>query len=52
MGIGRYSMAAFPVAALLGERLAARRGRWAWLSCSATAMALLSMGFARSWYLT
>ncbi len=52
MGTGRYMIAAFPVWALLGEWLARQRYRWWWLTTSGTAMALLSMGFARSWYLT
>lgn len=52
MGTGRYMIAAFPVAALLGEWLAEQPYRWWWLGISGTTMALLSMGFARSWYLT
>lgn len=52
MGTGRYLIAAFPVAALLGEWLSQQRYRWVWLGTSGTVMALLSMGFARSWYLT
>ena len=53
MGTGRYLIAAFPVAALLGEQLSDRRvGRWIWLTVSATAILGLNMGFSRSWYLT
>lgn len=52
MGTGRYMIAAFPVAALLGEWLARQSYRWVWLGCSGLTMALLSMGFARSWYLS
>lgn len=52
MGSGRYMMAAFPLAALLGERLARQRYRWAWVATSGVVMTGLSMGFARSWYLT
>lgn len=52
MGTGRYMIAAFPVAALLGEWLSRQRYRWSWLAVSGTTMVLLSMGFARSWYLT
>jgi len=53
MGTGRYMMAAFPVAAVLGERLA---DRVAWrrgvLVASAALLVLLDFGFSRSWYLT
>jgi hypothetical protein len=52
MGTGRYMIAAFPVAALLGEWLAKQSYRWVWLGFSGMTMALLSMGFARSWYLS
>lgn len=52
MGSGRYLIAAFPTAALAGTWLARRRHGWRWLAASGTAMLLLSMGFARSWYLT
>lgn len=52
MGTGRYMMAAFPLFALLGEWLSRQRFRWTWLATSGLVMALLSMGFARSWYLT
>lgn len=52
MGTGRYMIAAFPVAALLGEWLSRQRYRWSWLASSGALMVLLSMGFARSWYLT
>jgi hypothetical protein len=52
MGTGRYMIAAFPVAALLGERLALQRYRWHWLAISGLVMAGLSMGFARGWYLS
>jgi hypothetical protein len=54
MGTGRYLMAAFPVAALLGERLAASPpavARWV-LGASGALMVLLAWGFSRSWYLT
>lgn len=52
MGTGRYLIAAFPTAALLGEWLAGKTFRWWWIAASGTTMTLLSMGFARSWYLT
>lgn len=52
MGTGRYLIAAFPTAALIGEWLAGKSFRWWWIGASGTTMALLSMGFARSWYLT
>lgn len=53
MGSGRYLIAAFPCHALFGEWLVRRfRWSWAWLAFSGTAMGLLSMAFARSWYLT
>lgn len=52
MGTGRYMIAAFPVAALLGEWLSRQAYRWVWIASSGAVMALLSMGFARSWYLT
>ena len=53
MGSGRYLIAAFPVAALAGEWLSTRRvPRRGWLAVSAVAMIGMSMGFARSWYLT
>lgn len=52
MGVGRYLLPAFPVFALVGERLADRpRARTAWLLASGGAMALMAFGFARSWYL-
>ncbi len=52
MGTGRYLIAAFPVWVLLGERLSRRNWGWAPLAASGTLMVALSMGFARSWYLT
>jgi len=52
MGTGRYMIAAFPVWAMLGERLAARPRGWTVVATSGVLMVLLSMGFARSWYLT
>jgi hypothetical protein len=52
MGTGRYMIAAFPAWVLWGERLAARSRGWAVVAASGVLMVLLSMGFARSWYLT
>ena len=52
MGTGRYLIAAFPAWALWGERLAQRDRGWAVVAASGVLMVLLSMGFARSWYLT
>lgn len=53
MGTGRYLIPAFPVAALWGERLAARpRARSAWLAIATVALVGLNMGFSRSWYLS
>lgn len=52
MGTGRYLIAAFPTAALLGEWLAEQRYRWWWLAASGALMTFMSMGFARSWYLS
>jgi len=52
MGTGRYLIAAFPVWAMWGERLARRERGWAVVVASGVLMVLLSMGFARSWYLT
>lgn len=53
MGTGRYLIAAFPVAALWGERLAARpRARAVWFAVAAVALVGLNMGFSRSWYLS
>lgn len=53
MGVGRYLLPAFPVFALVGERLAARRGAApVWLVTSGALMALMAFGFSRSWYLS
>lgn len=53
MGTGRYLIAAFPVAALWGERLAGRpRVRAVWFAAAAVALVGLNMGFSRSWYLS
>lgn len=53
LGTGRYLLAAFPVAVLIGERMAAhRRLAAAWLAVSAVALVGLNMGFSRSWYLS
>lgn len=53
MGTGRYLIAAFPVAALWGERLASRpRVRLAWFAVAGVALVGLNMGFSRSWYLS
>jgi hypothetical protein len=52
MGTGRYLIAAFPVWAMWGERLAARDRGWVLVAASGVLMVLLSMGFSRSWYLT
>lgn len=52
MGTGRYLIAAFPAWALWGERWSARRWGWVPVAVSGVVMVLLSMGFARSWYLT
>ena len=53
MGTGRYLMAAFPAAALIGERLVARGrlGR-SWFVLSAVLLVGLNMAYSRSWYLT
>jgi hypothetical protein len=49
LGVGRYLMAAFPTIALLGERLAERRGaRVPVLLACGTALLLLNAAFARS----
>ena len=53
MGTGRYLIAAFPVAALIGEWLADRRAaRVAWFSIATVALLGMNMAFSRSWYLT
>lgn len=53
MGSGRYLLPAFPVFALWGEWLSRRRGLGlAVLAVSGVALAVMSAGFARSWYLT
>lgn len=52
MGTGRYLIAAFPAWALWGERWSDRRRGWVPVAASGVLMVLLSMGFARSWYLT
>ncbi|MFM7062255.1 MAG: hypothetical protein ACKO04_02005, partial [Actinomycetes bacterium] len=52
MGTGRYLIAAFPVWVMWGERLARRERGWALIAASGVLRVLLSMGFARSWYLT
>ena len=52
MGTGRYLIAAFPVWAMWGERLATRDRGWVLVAASGVLMVLLSMGFSRSWYLT
>lgn len=52
MGTGRYLIAAFPTAALLGEWLSKQAYRWWWLGVSGALMTFMSMGFARSWYLS
>lgn len=54
MGSGRYLIAAFPAFALYGSWLS-RRERWVpklALGLGAVALVGLSMGFARSWYLS
>lgn len=54
MGTGRYLMAAFPVFALLGERLGEGSPtlRRAVLGTSGALMVFASWAFSRSWYLT
>lgn len=53
LGIGRYLIPAFPVWALLGERLARRPAVAAlWLLVSAGLLGLMMYGFSRSWYLS
>lgn len=53
VGAGRYLIAAFPVAALVGERLAERpAARTAWLVASAVLLCLGTVGFAQSRMLT
>lgn len=53
LGAGRYLLAAFPVAALVGEALAARpRARIAWLVGAACLLVLGTVGFAQSRMLT
>lgn len=53
LGAGRYLLAAFPVAALVGEGLADRpRPRLAWLVVSGVLLALGTVGFAQSRMLT
>jgi hypothetical protein len=52
-GSGRYLLAAFPCAAVAGERLAgAARARWAYLAASGGLLATLTVGFGHSLYLT
>lgn len=54
MGTGRYLMAAFPAAAIVGERLEGAGhdvARW-YLAASAILLVGLAWGFSRSWYLT
>lgn len=51
MGSGRYLIAAFPVAALWGERLAPRPWRIGWLVASGALMTAMWMGFTYSKYL-
>ena len=53
MGTGRYLMAAFPAAALIGEWLGNHRTpRIAWFGVSVVALLVMNFGFSRSWYLT
>lgn len=54
MGTGRYLMAAFPVTALLGERLARRDDPIpaAVLGALGALMVFMAWGFSRSWYFT
>ncbi len=52
MGTGRYLIAAFPVWAMWGERLARRPRGWLVVAGSGTLMFAMAMGFSRSWYLT
>lgn len=54
MGTGRYLMAAFPVIALLGERLSERDGPVpaAVLGALGGLMVFMAWGFSRSWYFT
>ena len=49
LGVGRYVLAAFPTAALVGERLANRRvARVAWVGVCAIALVTMNMAFSRS----
>jgi hypothetical protein len=53
MGVGRYLLPAFPLAALVGEWLSTRRLlRYAWLGIGGAFMVLMAVGFARNWYLS
>lgn len=52
MGIGRYLIPAFPMWVLFGERLAGSKWRFVVLPVSYAILALLAVGFSRSWYLT
>lgn len=52
-GIGRYALSAFPAFAVIGDRLAVRRGRAiAVLGASAIGLGLLCSGFARGAYVS
>ena len=53
MGVGRYLLPAFPVAALVGEWLSTRR-RLAvvWFAVCGALVLVMSFGFSRNWYLT
>lgn len=52
MGVGRYLIPCFPAFALFGEWLYRRRLGWVWFPISGSALALLMVGFSRSWYLS
>ena len=53
MGSGRYLIPAFPLWALIGERVSERRwGLVAYAVVSAGLLVWLTVGFGRSWYLT
>jgi hypothetical protein len=54
MGCGRYLLEAFPTLVLVGEALHRRRPavRVAWFAACVALLAVMSFGYARSWYLT
>lgn len=52
MGVGRYLIPCFPAFALFGEWLYRRHLGWVWFPISIVALAVMMVGFSRSWYLS